>query len=249
MPVHDWTRVGAGTFHDFHSSWIVTLKAALNNGLLPEGYYALAEQIAGDIVPDVLTLQASDQAVSPTTSLTKGALAVEEAPPRVALMSESEEIDDYALHQRSLTIRHTSGDDVVAIVEIVSPGNKQVRVMLEQFVNKASGALVQGIHLLVVDLFPPGRHDPEGIHGAIWEQFSRNPFELPADRRLTLVAYAANVLRKAYIEPTAVGQVLQDMPLFITDRLYVNVPLERTYMEAYATVPERWRSVIEGRAN
>jgi hypothetical protein len=40
---------------------------------------------------------------------------------------------------------------------------------------------------------------------------------------------------------------LPDMPLFIKEGGYVNVPLERTYMDAYATVPERWRRVIEGR--
>ena len=50
-----------------------------------------------------------------------------------------------------------------------------------------------------------------------------------------------------YVQPIAIGDVLPDMPLFVKDGLYVNVPLERTYSEAYATVPRRWRSVIEGR--
>ena len=46
MPVHDWTRVNAGIFHDFNHEWISTNKRALNSGLLPPEYYALAEQIA-----------------------------------------------------------------------------------------------------------------------------------------------------------------------------------------------------------
>ena len=29
MPMHNWTRVSAGTFHDFHCSWIAELKKAL----------------------------------------------------------------------------------------------------------------------------------------------------------------------------------------------------------------------------
>jgi len=45
MPVHDWTGVPAGIFHDFHHDWITMLKRALNAGRLPSGYYALAEQI------------------------------------------------------------------------------------------------------------------------------------------------------------------------------------------------------------
>ena len=56
MPVHDWTRVNAGIFHDFHETWIIELKRALNGGILPADYYALAEQVAGSSAPDVLTL-------------------------------------------------------------------------------------------------------------------------------------------------------------------------------------------------
>ncbi len=57
MPIHDWTRVSAGTLHDFHLAWIAELRMALNSGLLPPDYYAQAEQIVGPMGPDVLTLQ------------------------------------------------------------------------------------------------------------------------------------------------------------------------------------------------
>ena len=43
MPVHDWTRVDAGIFHHFHTSWMDEIAGALNAGLLPPDYYALAE--------------------------------------------------------------------------------------------------------------------------------------------------------------------------------------------------------------
>ena len=49
MPVHNWTRVSDGTFHDFHYSWVLEIKRALKRGLLPKGYYVMAEQIGGDI--------------------------------------------------------------------------------------------------------------------------------------------------------------------------------------------------------
>ena len=83
MPIHDWRRVSAGTFHDFHSAWIIHLKETLNAGFLPGGYYALAEQHAGDIVPDVLTLQATD---SPQLSFgdDSGAIAVAVNPAHAA---------------------------------------------------------------------------------------------------------------------------------------------------------------------
>src|SRR5207244_10051606 len=57
MSIHDWTRVHAGIFHDFHHEWISTIKRALNSGLLPSEFYALAEQVAGGLHPDVLALE------------------------------------------------------------------------------------------------------------------------------------------------------------------------------------------------
>lgn len=42
MGIHDWTRVASGTVHDFHSGWILHLKEALNEGILPPDYYAMA---------------------------------------------------------------------------------------------------------------------------------------------------------------------------------------------------------------
>ena len=57
MPIHDWTRVDATLFHDFHQAWTVGIRNALNAGLLPKGYSALVEQHAAGLIPDVLALQ------------------------------------------------------------------------------------------------------------------------------------------------------------------------------------------------
>ena len=57
MPLHDWTRVSAGTFHGFHTLWIGELTRSLNTELLPSQYYAEPEQVAGQTGPDVLTLE------------------------------------------------------------------------------------------------------------------------------------------------------------------------------------------------
>ena len=35
MPVHDWTRVEAGTFHSFHMAWIIFIRRALNGREVP----------------------------------------------------------------------------------------------------------------------------------------------------------------------------------------------------------------------
>ncbi|MEX0715196.1 MAG: DUF4058 family protein [Planctomycetaceae bacterium] len=248
MPVHDWTRVSAGTFHDFHLSWIAHLKEALNNGLLPPDYYALAEQQAGEIAPDVLALHAPSAETfpeSPPDRRLPGAVAVAEAPPEVRL-ALSAEAAFYTERRRTLVVRHASDDRIIALIEIVSPGNKSGRRDVGRFVDKALAALDQGYHLLVVDLFPPGRLDPCGLSGLVWRDICGEEFQLPPDKRLALASFVAARTPRVYVEPFATGDALPEMPLFLDPAWYINVPLERTYGDAWRGVPERWRRVIEG---
>jgi len=89
--------------------------------------------------------------------------------------------------------------------------------------------IAQGLHLLVIDLFPPSTRDPQGIHKAIWDEFVEEDFELPVDQRLTLAAYDAGPPPVAYVEPVAVGEALPDMPIFLKPDFYVPAPLEESY--------------------
>ena len=248
MPIHDWTRVTAGTWHAFHLSWIAEIQEALNDGRLPFDYYAQAEQIAGPLGPDVLALQESDPSANGAPPPAgDGGIALATAPPRMRLTAEAE-MNDYVLKRRTVVIRHVSGDRIVALLEIVSPGNKSANNAFRSFVEKAAEALYRGYHLLIVDLFPPGPRDPHGIHAAIWGEFSNDAAPLPADEPLTLAAYSAGPVKRAYVEPTAVGREMIDMPLFLDPERYVNVPLEATYRAAYRGVPRKWRDVLEGPA-
>jgi hypothetical protein len=52
MPIHDWTRVDAGVFHDFHHSWINAIARQLNAGVLPDDFYAMLELFAAGAEPD-----------------------------------------------------------------------------------------------------------------------------------------------------------------------------------------------------
>jgi hypothetical protein len=145
-------------------------------------------------------------------------------------------------------IRHSSGDRIVAIIEIMSPGNKSGRAALESVLDKMISALQAGVHVLAIDLFPPGPFDQEGVHGLLWNALSAKQFVLPPGKRLTLAAYLAGGRLRAFVEPIAVGAPLPDMPLFLDPGHYVNVPLEATYQRAWEGVPRRWRDVIEGNA-
>jgi hypothetical protein len=242
MPIHDWSRVEAGIFHHFHHGWIEEIARALNRGLLPPDHYALAEQIAGGLGPDVLTLQGPTNGARVPAS-PGGTVALAVAPPHVWFRAKTE-IDIYATQAKVIAIRHTSHHRVVAMVEIVSPGNKNSRHGLRTFVEKAVEVLRAGVHLLIVDLFPPGPRDPQGIHKAIWDELTDNAFALPADRPLTLAAYIGGLIPEAFVEPTALGASLPAMPLFLTPDEYIWVPLEDTYQAAWEAVPAFWRDVL-----
>jgi hypothetical protein len=244
MPIHDWKRVDAGIFHAFHHEWISEISRSLNRGLLPADYYALPEQVAAGFGPDVLTLQEPSAGGDPSP----GGVATAARPrPRTRFIAESD-AEFYRRKKSSIAVRYVSGDRIVAMVEIVSPGNKASRDGFRAFVNKACELLEHRIHLLIVDPFPPTRRDPDGVHAAIWAEVDDEPFRLPPETPLTLVSYECWLTTRAYIEPVAVGSVLPDMPLYLEPDVYVLIPLEATYQAAFAEVPRRWRSVLEAPA-
>src|SRR5690606_1914195 len=152
--------------HDFHHEWISSIKRALNGGLLPPGYYAMAEQIAGELGPDVLTLDMTSPRPTPPEPPSGTGLALATRPPQLRFRAEA---DAYPRTASVVAIRHTSVHRVVAMVELASPGNKASRSALEAFARKAREALDAGIQLLIIALFPPGPRDHQGIHQAIWD--------------------------------------------------------------------------------
>jgi Protein of unknown function (DUF4058) len=248
MPMHDWTRVDDGTYHDFHTAWIAELRKLLNRGTLPKGYYALAEQQAGEVGPDMLTLRRPRRAEPESEPEETGGIAVASDPPRVEFTATSH-LKAYAARRRTIVIRHRSGDRVIAMIEIVSPGNKRTRQQLTRFVRKAVKVISAGVHLLVVDPFPPGKRNPQGMHGSIWAELEDDGYRQPVDKPLTLVSYAAGPTTTAHIQPFAVGQALKDMPLFLTTERYVSVGLEAAYNGAWEGTPDEVREDLTAAAN
>jgi len=241
MPIHDWSRVNANLFHDFHQTWTINIRNALNSGLLPKGYSALVEQHAGGVAPDVLAVQRRSRPNRPTEPT--GGNVITATPPKTRhIIRAQEEIS--ANRGNRISIRHPLGR-VVCVIEIVSPGNKGSRAALRSFVEKAVDFLKKGVHVLVVDLFPPSARDPQGIHKAIWDEIEDKPFELPPDKPLTLAAYVAGLPKTAYVDLVGVGDLLPDMPAYLDPDSYVPVPLEPTYQATWASCPDDMRETVE----
>jgi hypothetical protein len=141
-------------------------------------------------------------------------------------------------------VRHHLGR-VVAIIEVVSSGNKDSDAALRSFSEKIVDALEEGIHVLLLDLFPPTRRDPEGIHKAIWDYFEDEPFPLTASRNRVFASYESAPVKTAFLETLGVDDVLPDMPLFIAPGQHIAVPLEDTYLRAMADTPQSVKRLVD----
>jgi hypothetical protein len=203
---------------------------ALNAGILPNGIFALVARHSAAMVQDVLALE-TEPLQDRDFSRSRGGVALATEPPKTRFVSRSDEEIVYVAKANIVALYQD--DETIAVIEIVSPGNKRSQLALRQFVEKSLQLLERGIHLLVVDLFPPTRRDPEGIHPAIWSGINDEPFSLPADKRLTLASYVAGTFKTAYVEPVAPGDSLPAMPLFLEAKKYIRVPLEETYEETW----------------
>jgi len=244
MPIHDWTQLHSGAFHHFHGTWLIEIARALNDGILPEGFYALGEQVVGGAVPDVLTLEARSSARTSTGPF--GGLDASDPIPTATITAIADP-PLYPTRPRVIAVRHVSGDRLIALIEIVSAGNKSDAAELGALVEKTVVALSKGIHVTLADLHPPGPLDPKGLHNSLWAALGQEPIPLPHDRPLTFASYMAGPKVRSFIEPRAVGEDVPDIPLFLAPDRHVAVPFAKTYASAFDSLPAHLKAKLQGR--
>ncbi len=232
MPIHDWTRVSAGGFHTFHQDWTIELTRALNRGILPKEFSALTDLRVEGYEPDIVGVRGGNGSPQSGT-------AVAVAPPRLRQVAKLEsDAAHFARRANRIAIHHEEFGRVVAIIEVVSPGNKDSRSAVRSFVGKAVEFLRRRVHFVCVDLFPPTTRDPEGLPHLIWDEFSEHPLDpRPADKPMTVASFEAGDGLTAYLDSVAVGDPLPDAPLFLAPGWYVNLPLETTYSRSWTETP------------
>ena len=248
MPMHDWTKVDSWLFHDFHTCFLVEIRKGLN-ARLPSGYYALAEQSLKSMVPDVLTLQSHPNGT--VSGLSASPLW---SGPQTAVLPNLSVVDRVTVKrlgfkQKRIAIRHKTNDRLVAIVEIVSPGNKASRKEWRRFVYKATAALQNGVHVFVIDPFPAPNFYPRGTHDAIWSNLGGKRYTPPADQPLTYASYeSSNTFSqefRCFVQPGRPGEALPEVPLFLEPERFINVPLEELYSDAMKYVLPQHLALLE----
>jgi hypothetical protein len=108
----------AHRYRDWRGEDVVVSEETLN-AILPKSYYAMAEQVNGGFGPDILALQlrlpgGGDQPITSPDEANSAVLT--RARPRTRIGKETEG-EFYQRKQRAVTIRHISGDRLVAVVD------------------------------------------------------------------------------------------------------------------------------------
>ena len=83
---------------------------------------------------------------------------------------------------------------------------------------------------------------------SLFQRYKASPAapSYPAQFRYRLTRQtAAGTETVAYVEPVAVGDVLPDMPVFLTPDHYVPCPLEATYQTAWEQFPTPLKGPLE----
>lgn len=215
------------TWEGFHGLWAAALVEKLNRDVLGEEYFAdMQVHIGSAVEVDVATLQERRSASGGATETAVW------APPTTSLVLPTVFPDEIEVQVYSTV----TGAQLVAAIELVSPGNKDRPESRQAFAAKCVGYLSRGIGLVVVDIVT---NRQANLHNAIVSLLGRSePFLLDAAAAvLYAVAYRPSRQPSGdQIEiwpyPLTLGGVLPLLPLALRNAESVPLDLEGTYLEA-----------------
>lgn len=228
MPLHDWTdERGWETIHHY---WLSELVRWLRPRL-PTDFRAYAGSVPALSVESVNgrpDLQVRRWQPEPPAAAQEATTAV--------LAPDLEGVASFTFdpHQ-AIHIDHHGR--LVAALELVSPRNKDRREAKESYTSRYLGYLLQGVHLLLVDLLPrpkgfsfvdvlgtalglaiPATPAPNAVSFRVGDPIPSGDAEAP------LIGVWSRALQ--------VGQPLPTLPLTLTSREYTSIDLEQSYRAA-----------------
>jgi hypothetical protein len=223
---------GERRWESFHSSWATRIADALTEHWLPPNYIAEEHVHLGPSVEiDVATFE---REAAPPPADGGGVVAT------VGPKLWSPPVPDGELpvaFPDTFEVRvlcTDTGPKLVAVIELVSPGNKDRTAERRAFATKCASYLFQGISLIVVDIVTSRRAN---LHNEILRVMDAVN-TLPFAPEVALYASAYRPLRRdgrdaiqVWRSPLALGQPLPALPLGLSADLAVPVDFEATYAE------------------
>lgn len=218
-------------WESFHVNWAGAIADALNESLLPEGYFAEEHAQLGPTVEiDVATFTDS----GPIAQRSGGTVTLPPlawAPPAPAMVLPAAFPDAFEV----LVFENEGGARLVAAIELVSPANKDREMHRRAFAVKCASFLCRGISLIVIDIVTSRRAI---LHNEIVQALGDvQACQLPAETVLYGVAYRPIVREgQSQVEiwpaPLEIGRPLPVLPLALNAEIVLPLDLEATYSVA-----------------
>jgi hypothetical protein len=220
MPLHDWTD--RDNFDGFHMYWMTEVAVLLRHTLPPPYRVLLGSSprmVVGGVRhnPDVAVTNGQHQPAA-----AGGMVREPDAEVPVATLDEE------------MTVQVEQNGRLVAVVELISPRNKDRPDSRDYYSTRYLSYLHHGVHLLLVDVHrrPLAFSFPQRIATEL-------ETELPAPPSPCAVAYRVGEpmpdggrLLAVWSDPLTVGRPLPTVSLPLTVHLAVPIDLEATYSRA-----------------
>jgi hypothetical protein len=238
MPLLDHFAPGADfqlqCWESFHSTWANSIRDALHRQL-PKRFLALVHVHLGrQVEADVAEFEnvAISQSDNVNGDAGEGGVATQTwAPPVARLLMPALFPDDIEVQ----VYDQRGGAHLVAVIELVSPANKDRPESRRAFAAKCAAYLQRGIGLIVGDIVTERRfnlHNETVVLMGLEETFA-----MPDDAGVYAVAYRpthrddANYI-ETWPEPLVIGERLPVLPLALRGSMTIPLDLEATYTDA-----------------
>lgn len=229
MPLHDWSdRRG---WEGVHHLWITELLRWVKPRL-PEGYRAYigsapAVAIGGPVTkPDVAVRRWPGE---------RGAIDADVPATPTSHEAPDEEIAVALLDPETCVFVESQGR-LVAALELISPRNKDRPVARAGYLARYVGYLVEGVHLLLVDVHPRplGFSFADGIATELQMSQPSCPPPVAVSYRVGEPAAVGGRIIAIWRRPFTAGKTLPSVVLPLSLESAVMVDLEQTYLSAIA---------------
>jgi hypothetical protein len=220
---------GPRRWEGFHHAWATCIAAQLNDGLLPESYFAEPEISVGvEYEIDVATLEPPPpggglQTLTKTWRPTR---------PKLSAKIDFAQLDACGVR----VYQDLGGAQLRAAIELVSPSNKDRKGNRRTFAAKCAGHLKHGIGVVIVDTVTARKAN---LHAELFDvlDVEERKATWESATGLYAVAYRPVTVRKqprveVWPETLALGHDLPIMPLWLHVDLSVPLRLEESYAAA-----------------
>lgn len=234
MPLHDHfhaPRIEEAPWEAFHSAWINTIVRHLNGSLLPRRYRAFPQIHLGPFVEtDLATFERVSESQPDAPAPTNGGAAACWSPPE-ALQTLDLELPAQDVFEVRV-VDEQAGKRLVAVIELVSPGNKDRPDQRQAFIAKSASYLQEQVSLIVVDVVT-SRH--ANLHRDLLEMFAFFDSTLETSD-LYAVAYRNRKIGSKWRldiwrAALTIGTPMPTLPLWLTPAFAVPIDLEQSYTE------------------